>query len=633
MADNDIRYSRIPKDVAERWKVVRDVCAGDQALRCDAYLPPLNATDQSPQNIARNRAYRDRAVLYTATGFTLAGMIGLAFRHDPKSDLPSVLEYLLKDADGAGVSIYQQSQSVLGSNVQIGRHGLYVDFSSELKRPLIKSYRAENVINWRESLVGGKTVLSMVVLREDAEKDDGYKIVPIDQWRELFLNEQGLCTVRLWQLDDEAEPQIVQIEDADGNMVDEVVLRSSGAPLDFIPFEFIGSQNNDSSIDDSPLYGIAKINVAHFRNSADYEDAAFYHGQSQAWMSGLTEEWRDHLEKSGSMYIGSRAPILLPVGGAFGFEQAGPNMVAMEAMTHKEAQMLALGARLIEKGGAVKTATQSEGEREASTSVLAMCTANVSEAYQTAIDWCARYLDLKPAADATTYQINQEFTEVANDPLTITALVGAWQAGIMAKTDVRAYFRRQGTIATERTDEAIDADLVLDPPVDPNAKPGVDANGKPLDGAQPQDASAKPAEAAPAADFGPLIASMESLISALGKAPEPPEPAAPIDFAPLIAAMPQPMDLTPLAEAMKAQAVAIRAMPAPIVNYQAGDVTMAPPAITFEPGSIAVTPAPINVEGPTVNLPQAPQPAAAEPWREIEFIEDANGVITGARKV
>jgi hypothetical protein len=138
-------------------------------------------------------------------------------------------------------------------------------------------------------------------------------------------------------------------------------------------------------------------------------------------------------------------------------------------MTHKEAQMLALGARLIEKGGAVKTATQSEGEREASTSVLAMCTANVSEAYQTAIDWCARYLDLKPAADATTYQINQEFTEVANDPLTITALVGAWQAGIMAMTDVRAYFRRQGTIATERTDEAIDADLAIDPPPDPNA--------------------------------------------------------------------------------------------------------------------------------------------------------------------
>jgi hypothetical protein len=470
MADNDIRFSRIPADAAERWKVVRDVCAGDQALRCDEYLPRLNALDQSPQNQDRNKAYRERAVFYPATGFTLAGMIGLAFRLDPKAEgLPDSLKYLLSDADGAGVSLYQQSQAVLASNVQIGRHGLYTDFSSQLARPIIKSYAAEDVINWRYALIGGKVVLTLVVLHEKAEQTDAYASTSVDQWREVFLTE-GLCKVRVWQLDDKGDPQPMPLTDAEGNQVTELVLRSAGAPLDEIPFDFVGSQNNDASIDDSPLYGMAKVNVGHFRNSADYEDAAFMHGQSQFWMSGLDTQWRDHLEASGSMYIGTRRPLLLPENGTCGFAQAEPNMVAKEAMDHKEEQMLSLGARLIQKGGVAKTASQSEGEREASTSILAMCVANTSEAYQRQIGRCARYLD-QTIEIADTYKINQDFAEMSADPLMVSALVSSWQAGIIGKTDVRNFFRRQGTIATERTDEQIDADLKLNPPPAPPTAP------------------------------------------------------------------------------------------------------------------------------------------------------------------
>jgi hypothetical protein len=464
MADNDITFNRIPSEVLERWKVVRDVCAGDQALRKGDYLPYLNKSDASEENIERNRAYRERAVLYAATGFTLAGLIGLAFRHQPKHALPEKLRYLLKDADGAGISIYQQSQATLANVLGPGRHGLYTDFSSELNRPIIKPYFAEDIINWRQTVVGGKTVKTLVVLREDVDEIDDYATTAVSQWRELLLNDAGQCTCRVWRLDEAGKPVVIKVPDVDGKMVDELVLRSVGAPLDYIPFEFIGSENNDPSIDASPLYGLAKVNVAHFRNSADYEDAAFMHGQSQFWISGLTEEWRDHMEKQQGLYIGSRKPMLLPVDGACGFAQAEPNMVAKEAMEHKEAQMVALGARLIDKKAAVKTATQSEGEREASTSILALCVSNVSEAYQRSIRSCARYLDITLPENEDLFEINQDFTTVSNDPLTISALVGAWQQGLMAKEDVRSYFRRQGTIDPERTDEQIDADLKKSPP-------------------------------------------------------------------------------------------------------------------------------------------------------------------------
>jgi hypothetical protein len=41
----------------------------------------------------------------------------------------------------------------------------------------------------------------------------------------------------------------------------------------------------------------------------------------------------------------------------------------------------------------------------------------------------------------------------------ITALVGLWQNGGFAKADLRAYLRKLGLIAPERTDQQIDGEL------------------------------------------------------------------------------------------------------------------------------------------------------------------------------
>lgn len=459
-----VSYVRIPEDALERWATVRDICAGDQALRSDDYLPYINRLDVSQANKDRNSSYRARAVLYTATSFTRDGLLGLAFRYDPRAQLPARLEYLTTDCDGAGTSIYQQSQEVLGNVLEVGRHGLYVDFSEALSRPTIKSYSAESIINWRETQVAGQKILTMVVLREAVEIEDGYGVTMGVQWRELVL-EDGRCICRIWAQTDNGPVLSIQT-DSEGQEVTEIVLASRRGPLEFVPFFFIGSESNSTAINPSPLYGLARLNLAHFRNSADYEDSVFFVGQVQPWISGLTEEWRDHLQANGT-YIGSRAAVLLPVGGAFGFAQAQPNMIAKEAMEHKEAQMVALGARIIEAKLANKTATGEDNDREVSTSVLALACSNVSEAYQAVIRACGRYLDMDIDSEPfqSTYKINQDFVKAAANPAIMGQLVAAWQTGLMAKSDVRAFFRRQGVLATERTDELIDEDLALEGPV------------------------------------------------------------------------------------------------------------------------------------------------------------------------
>jgi hypothetical protein len=355
------------------------------------------------------------------------------------SELPTQLEYLLKDCDGMGVSLYQQSQATLNNNLAVGRHGLFVDWSESLGHPVIKAYHAESIINWRYDIVDGKATLVMVVLEEEAEEEDGeWGIVLVKQWREITLNESGNVQVRLWREESGVTKTkrlvalgvVKNATTGDERIIDAVELRSRGKVLTDIPFTFIGSNNNDASIDPSPLYGLAQLNLAHFRNSADYEDSVFFCGQVQPWISGLTEQWRDFmqnpyvLDSNGErrytgqkMYIGSRSPILLPQGASFGIAQAQPNSLAKEAMEHKEAQMVAAGARMIEPTKGNKTATGENNDREATTSVLALCVSNVSEAYQRAIGFCATFMDMPVEKDyADAFKIQQDFVQLQANP-------------------------------------------------------------------------------------------------------------------------------------------------------------------------------------------------------------------------
>ncbi|CNI78905.1 phage tail protein [Yersinia enterocolitica] len=130
----------------------------------------------------------------------------------------------------------------------------------------------------------------------------------------------------------------------------------------------------------------------------------------QPWISGLTEEWRDWLQKAG-VALGSRSPILLPKDGASGFNQAQPNMIAKEGMDSKRDYMISLGARLVEQNSAVKTATQATGDQAASTSVLGICCANVSTSGWAALNDLVAKVTASTATTLTLGSINTSNTD------------------------------------------------------------------------------------------------------------------------------------------------------------------------------------------------------------------------------
>lgn len=427
------------------WKKADDIT---KAKNLDGYLVTLNPSDKSAGNLDRNAQYKERAIFYAIAGQTLRGMVGSIFRKWPQITVPDELMYLQSDADGSGVSIYQQSQAVTSDVLSKGFAGLAVSFpvtdgdisveNQSLVTAKINRFEPEQIINWREE--GGRIVLVVLSETESVLADDAYDVEMIDVLRELSL-EDGVYVERKWAKDNDGKYQVVsEIFPTD----------STGAGWDVIPFVFVGSSDNDSIPDDAPLKPLIDINIGHYRNSADLEDSCWFCGQAQPYMSGLTQDYIDML-KANNMYVGSRSLIGVPSGETFGFAQANPNPLVRQLMIDKVEMMISMGARLMQPGSATKTATQAAGDIEAQTSALALVASNVSEAYTKALGYVARYMGVN--ADDLSYTLNQDFINSIADANMLREVVASFVSGAMPVGDYTRYMRKAELFTDDKSDE------------------------------------------------------------------------------------------------------------------------------------------------------------------------------------
>lgn len=416
------------------------------------YLPdPSPASEKYEVRAKRYQDYLNRAVFYNVTRRTVSALVGQIFSKYPTYDL-NELAYLEADIDGSGESLVQQAKDAAIQCLIKGGGGLLADMpvnngvtkasmASGGIRPTISHYERESIINWRVSKVGAVYKLSLLVLSESyIEEDDGY---------EQKLGEQ-LLVLRL--VDGLAESEILQ--KIDGDWVSQGVNKlkdNKGKQLTEIPFYFYGAVNNDAEIDDSPVYDLAELNVAHFRNSADLEESLFI-SQPTLVVSGLTEEWVNDVLDNG-IAIGSRSGILLPQGGSAQLLQPDPNDKIQVAMRHKEEQMKALGAKLVEsQSGQAKTALQASQEGADETSVLTTISNNLSDCFTKAVRACGKYVGIDTDGLFVTFNTQFNFSKLS--PEQIDRLVGLWQGGAITFGELRSQLVESEFANIESSDEA-----------------------------------------------------------------------------------------------------------------------------------------------------------------------------------
>jgi len=426
------------------YSLIDDCLKGDAGIKEKTieYLP-VPSPESNDETSQRYLDYIKRAVFYNVTGRTLSGITGLVYLKDAGYNLPDLLEPLKTDCTGEGISLAQLSKRALRWGMSFGRAGLFVDYpqlDSPVTRdqitsgdiqPIFRLFRGDQIWNWRTKVKNGKQVLSLVVCvtKEMVELDE-FVSEEYDKYWILRLGDDDVFTV-----------ETVSGKDYSSNGV-RTPVDSKGKPFDSIPFFFVGSENNDSDVDHPPIYDLAILNIAHYRNSADYEEACYTVGQPTVWASGLTEEWATDV-LGGKIVIGSRGLLPLPENGQAGILQVSENTMAMEAMKHKEDQMLALGAKLVQSNsGNRTTATEATINDASETSILVNVSKNVSDAFTTALIFACRYVGAVTDSVEFVLQADLELTKM--DSQELMALVASWQDGAISRTELRYNLRKSG---------------------------------------------------------------------------------------------------------------------------------------------------------------------------------------------
>ena len=431
---------------------IRDCLDGESCIKNARakYLPQPNPTDESYENLLRYNAYLERAVFYNATRRTLEGMLGQVFRRDPIMDASDELKPILENTDGGSCDIVQLTKRSVSQVLAYGRSGLFIDIpvstrdlslaevQSGMFNPTIRVFEPWSVINWGTRRRGTREILEFVIIKDDYvyRPKGGYDLHSVKQYRILEL-----------------VGDVYKLTIERGNeKYTFVPVDAEGQPFNEIPFVFIGSENNDPAVDRPPMADLAVLNIAHYRNSADYEESCYIVGQPTPFFSGLTEDWVQNV-LGGTVTLGARAAIPLPQGGNAGLLQASPNTMPFEAMQHKEKQMISIGAKLVTTPTIERTATEVYINHASEHSALMSSSKNVTAAYQWALKKCCQFLGIP---DDFKFELNTAFDLTTLSPEEQRVLVESWQQGAIAFTELRDNLRRGGVASLE--DDKVDAE-------------------------------------------------------------------------------------------------------------------------------------------------------------------------------
>lgn len=440
----------------DQWTRNRDACKGQRAVKeaGTKYLPGFE-----PEDKKRYEAYKKRARFLNVTGRTKAALVGAVFRREPEVELPTIIDYLLEDADGAGESLTQVSKKIVDDALQTGRYGLLVDYPSAPEglteeqvaamdlRARIACYRAESIINWRTITVAGRQMLSMVVLEESAEKikeDDPFQVTAEKQYRVLWL-ENGQYRQDLYDRRGELLAEPTYPRDRDGNAWTE------------IPFVFIGADANQPTPSDAPLTDLADANISWYQVSADHMENLHMHGQVTLGISSKMSATEFKEANPNGVIVGALAGHFLGEGGALHAATAPESSSLSKALEDIKADMINIGARLVQPRTGQKTAEEARIDAASEMSVLETLVGNVSEGIEKAIEFVARFMGADDAE--AEFSLNREFWDKQLDAQVLAALMGLEDRGHMASSDIRAYLRATNAIKADRTDEDIDEEV------------------------------------------------------------------------------------------------------------------------------------------------------------------------------
>ena len=362
------------------WRESGDFCRNEKSVKesdmVEDYLPNPNTNLNDPNRERNYQLYLQEAPFMGFAGRTLKSTAATITRKEPDYDEVSErLKYLIDKSNGGQLSLTDQTARAVIETAQKGRYGLLTELpvtSGELSladnesgmMPTIQTYTAESIINWNET--GGK--LDLVVLAENVRDD-----------AELFGNDYK-TQYRVLLLEDGRYKQRLYADSENLNAYEEIEISFNGSFFDYIPFDFIGAENNDAQCDEPPIQEIVTLNRDHFRVSAKDMNIINATSMVMTTISANMDEEQQQQSFPNGISFGAKACYFLPEGSQVDVVQARESNSAARKAAEIVQSAISMGAKLV-LPKAQETATAAEISENIESVVIVQIAKNVEKAF------------------------------------------------------------------------------------------------------------------------------------------------------------------------------------------------------------------------------------------------------------
>ncbi len=444
-----------------QWKMSEEFNKGEQAVKASGLdnLPAPFINDKDPDAVSKAyEQFKEIAPFLGFTSRTLDSMVGRVNRKPVDTEgVQPLLEYLIKNTNGGGLGLSQHISRTVSDVTLKGRFGLLTELHGDGKElskadnakghmPFIMGYKAEDIINWG---LEGNTLKFVVLCEQVKDKSDtgsmfGSKMV--NQYRVLMMLD-GRYVQRIYSDNNE------NIDD-----FEEIEVTFNGNHFDYIPFDFVGAENNDSNCDDAPLWPVVVCNKNHFYNAAlDQLMTTNCSMTMTAISSRLRVEEIDKRFPNGITF-GTRAVNFFAEGDKIEIIQAKESSAASRNKNDQLENAKQIGAQLIEpsSGG---TATEANIKSSGDGSVIAQIAVNVEAAYNSQLTNISTILN---SNTESLVDINKKLFAKEMTAQDRAQWVSDIVTGIIPKSDYYNALRDAELVAENRTNKDLESESVAD---------------------------------------------------------------------------------------------------------------------------------------------------------------------------
>lgn len=457
------------------WKDCRNTASGQRAMHAAGKQYIKGLIDETPEAY---EARLDRSNFFNGTWRTIAGLKGMAFRIEPKRELPGGVDALTKDVTLSGVSLDAFASNIVEEVLEVGRVGILVDHPPRPEnvqpiniataeamalRPMLQFYQAESIRNWRFSRIGNVWTLQMVTLAEQAPvHEDEFSHKTEDRWRVLDLDEAGYYRQRVFRIGKDGKDELVE---------GPIYPVMNGEPLSYVPFITVGATGKGDVADVPPLIDLVDANIALYQVNSDRRHGLHFTALPTAVISGFTPE-----NPNERLYIGSTAAWVFPnenAKAAF-LEFQGKGLgESKDFSVETKQEMALLGARMLADESRVGSETLggTQIKHQGENSMLGEIVGHVSAAMEWAL---TAFTQWAGASGEVVYQINRRFLPVPMGPQELTALVGAWQSGAVSDSELYAKLQEGEIIDPAKSFDEHQAEVDIQAPAPARPAPPVE---------------------------------------------------------------------------------------------------------------------------------------------------------------